>query len=161
MSTSFEIKRSRILQQLEVPESEYNDLSPKGSIDEGIRVLIEKINAIATLVTTSSCAGRVSVYLEGQRKTEMPQAETAVPGIAGPGGKGGGEWLYVNHDPVSASIFNGDSQSLHSLYGLQSGTHEQAHRLSTRFVHFKFEAMVGRSLIVLSTMLTLFRYCIF
>lgn len=36
-------------------------------MDAGIRDLIDEINAVDGLVTTSSCAGRISVFLEGQR----------------------------------------------------------------------------------------------
>lgn len=46
----------------------YADLSPKGTVDAGIRELIGEINAREGLVTTSSCAGRVSVFLEGKKK---------------------------------------------------------------------------------------------
>lgn len=53
--------------QLAVPDDEYTDLSPKGTVDAGIRDLIDEINGLDGLVTTSSCAGRVSVFLEGRR----------------------------------------------------------------------------------------------
>jgi tRNA wybutosine-synthesizing protein 3 len=65
---SFIRKKAKILSQLAVPAAEYDDLSPKGSIDDGIRDLIDEINACEAFVTTSSCAGRVSVFLEGQKK---------------------------------------------------------------------------------------------
>lgn len=53
-----------------MPDAQYTDLSPKGSIDEGIRELIRDVNALEGLVTTSSCAGRVSVFVEGSKKKE-------------------------------------------------------------------------------------------
>ncbi|POS85386.1 hypothetical protein EPUL_003490 [Erysiphe pulchra] len=65
---SFQRKKAQILASLSVPEEEYNDLSPKGSVDKGIRQLIQDINQIAGCVTTSSCAGRISVFLEGRKK---------------------------------------------------------------------------------------------
>jgi tRNA wybutosine-synthesizing protein 3 len=64
---SFTNRKVLILSALSVPAEQYNDLSPKGSIDEGIRGLIEGINAREGWVTTSSCAGRVSVFVEGKR----------------------------------------------------------------------------------------------
>ncbi|KAL2172619.1 hypothetical protein VTG60DRAFT_4738 [Thermothelomyces hinnuleus] len=124
-SSTFAAKKSRILSQLALPDDQYTDASPKGSVDAGIRGLIDRINtAHEGLVTTSSCAGRVSVYLEGPKAPRPP-----VPGGAGVtagggsggevaleggrredgaagslssavGGKGGGEWLFVSHDPV-------------------------------------------------------------
>ncbi|KAL5328650.1 hypothetical protein ACEPPN_002152 [Leptodophora sp. 'Broadleaf-Isolate-01'] len=127
---SFQHKKSLILAKLSVPISEYDDLSPKGSIDIGIRELIDEINATEGCVTTSSCAGRVSVFLEGRRKVEALEGlgvggeggnegegngnvgergdgkedEGGLEGErtnAGVGGKGGGgRWLFVSHDPV-------------------------------------------------------------
>ncbi|SPQ19689.1 eaf0b554-2a99-403a-9e31-ca3e83d52590 [Thermothielavioides terrestris] len=65
---AFSLRKQKILSQLSVPDAEYTDASPKGSVDAGIRHLIDEINARPGLVTTSSCAGRVSVYLEGRKK---------------------------------------------------------------------------------------------
>lgn len=64
---SFARRKEAILAQLAVPDDEYTDLSPKGTVDAGIRDLIDEINQLDGLVTTSSCAGRVSVFLEGRR----------------------------------------------------------------------------------------------
>lgn len=64
---SFARRKETILAQLALPDDEYTDLSPKGTVDAGIRDLIDEINALDGLVTTSSCAGRVSVFLEGRR----------------------------------------------------------------------------------------------
>lgn len=64
---SFVRRKETILAQLALPDDEYTDLSPKGTVDAGIRDLIDEINALDGLVTTSSCAGRVSVFLEGRR----------------------------------------------------------------------------------------------
>lgn len=50
----FESRKRKILADLSVPDTEYTDLSPKGSVDEGIRDLIRDINALPGLVTTSS-----------------------------------------------------------------------------------------------------------
>lgn len=68
--TSFAVLKTKILSSLALPSSLYTDLSPKGSVDAGIRDLIANINAIEGLVTTSSCAGRISVYVEGRRKNK-------------------------------------------------------------------------------------------
>lgn len=66
------------------------DYSPKGSIDHEIVPLINLINAHPDLVTTSSCAGRVSVFIEGDKSGDKLKV----------GGKGvGGHWLFFTHDP--------------------------------------------------------------
>lgn len=153
LPTSFVSKKARILEQLSIPISEYGDLSPKGSIDVGIRELIDEINAIEGCVTTSSCAGRISVFLEGRKnpgedvKEEDGEAERVETTVAGVGGKGGGgRWLFVSHDPVEVAGCGGkgswaekmgmqrldDSQDLAVL--LRDG--------ERRLVHFKFEPMV-------------------
>ncbi|KAI9701228.1 MAG: hypothetical protein M1836_001897 [Candelina mexicana] len=151
-SASFERKKQKILQQLNTPEADYSDLSPKGTIDEGIRDLIRDINQREGLVTTSSCAGRVSVFLEGQRKPKptstgtMESTDVAIK-PAGPGGKGGGgKWLYVSHSPIPETRPQEASEtSFLKIFGLSSHRHGRAVATSeaTRFVHLKFEPMVG------------------
>ncbi|CCC08817.1 unnamed protein product [Sordaria macrospora k-hell] len=84
---SFLTRKSKILSQLSVPDAEYTDASPKGSVDVAIRELIDEINhGYEGLVTTSSCAGRVSVYLEGVKKSKK-----TLNGASGGGGEGEGE----------------------------------------------------------------------
>ncbi|KAI0476102.1 methyltransferase TYW3-domain-containing protein [Xylariaceae sp. FL0804] len=63
----FALKKARILAQLAVPDADYTDASPKGSVDAGIRHLIDELNGLDGFVTTSSCAGRVSVFVEGRK----------------------------------------------------------------------------------------------
>lgn len=72
---SFARRKEAILAQLAVPDDEYTDLSPKGTVDAGIRDLIDEINGLDGLVTTSSCAGRVSVFLEGRRAGKSGPAD--------------------------------------------------------------------------------------
>ncbi|KIW96873.1 uncharacterized protein Z519_02264 [Cladophialophora bantiana CBS 173.52] len=62
---SFVAKKSQILSHLDQPEGTYTDNSPKGTVDAQIRDLIDEINRYDGLVTTSSCAGRVAVFVEG------------------------------------------------------------------------------------------------
>lgn len=138
MSTVFGDKKKRIIEQLQVPETEYNDLSPKGSIDIGIRELLDDINAIPTLVSTSSCAGRVSVYVEGQKQYDasVDASDSVVPSS---GGKGGGRWLFVSHDPV---LTKGSLAHHIGFEGMVDQTPPGLHQ-NHALVHFKFEAMVG------------------
>ncbi|KAK0612970.1 tRNA wybutosine-synthesizing protein [Bombardia bombarda] len=140
--SAFRRKKMRILEQLSMPDGEYADASPKGSVDIAIRCLIDEINEHAGLVTTSSCAGRVSVYLEGRRKEEKTKetrqtkrspakggigdrvnaAATAAAAASSGGGKGGGEWLFVSHDPLphlnDIHVGGGGERGLAGFFGL-------------------------------------------
>lgn len=146
---SFLLKKRKILDQLSIPVTEYTDASPKGSVDVGIRDLIDEINGLDGFVTTSSCAGRVSVFVEGRKAAENPGGEdqdesgirTAT--VAGIGGKGGGgNWLFVSHDPVQVA----DEETLDEVFGLKNqdevGASVVGSEEAPRFVHFKFEPMV-------------------
>lgn len=85
---TFTQRKRRILSALAVPDEDYTDLSPKGTVDAGIRELIDEINGLDGFVTTSSCAGRVSVFLEGRRVREGG-GDVGSGGV--PGRDGGGE----------------------------------------------------------------------
>lgn len=144
---SFLIKKKRILESLAVPSEAYDDLSPKGSVDEGIRDLIDEINQLEACVTTSSCAGRISVFLEGKKTageangqeagiSENGERET----LAGIGGKGGGgRWLFVSHDRLSPADEKAD---LAAVLGMTIAAEEHAHEADRRLIHFKFEPMI-------------------
>ncbi|KAK5632407.1 hypothetical protein RRF57_008121 [Xylaria bambusicola] len=145
---TFSRKKECILELLAVPEAEYSDASPKGSVDAGIRDLIEEINAMDGFVTTSSCAGRVSVFVEGRKAGTGEEDDAARPAtVAAVGGKGGGgTWLFVSHDPVQENA----SQGVRSLLGLRDtvkseGREDDTTQVTfkdTRLIHFKFEPMV-------------------
>ena len=123
----FTVRKNKIIEELAIPDEEYTDLSPKGSVDIGVRDLIRDINALPGLVTTSSCAGRIRVFLEGRRDggSVMNQGESQQDGdqdgdqrvFAPSGGKGAGRWLYVSHDPFPGNC----STSLHEAFGLVPG----------------------------------------
>ncbi|PNP46493.1 hypothetical protein THARTR1_10727 [Trichoderma harzianum] len=144
-SAPFREKKSKILEQLAVPDTEYSDASPKGSVDEGIRYLIDEINTAEGFVTTSSCAGRASVFLEG-RKTKSGDGENGEgEQVARVGGKGaGGTWLYVSHDARADGDETyldwmqslGLSDSVDMIETLPDGSGER------RLIHFKFEPMI-------------------
>jgi Methyltransferase TYW3 len=139
MSKSFVDKKKKILEALSVSPSEYADLSPKGSVDEGIRDLIDLINSTSGLVTTSSCAGRVSVYVEGQKKDRNDSDANA-----GQSGKGGGRWIFVSHDPLDLSRLEW-SGSLLSKFELQLSLGKGI-ASGASLVHIKFEPMVSFAL---------------
>lgn len=132
-NTIFHNKKRKILQSLDRPSESYHDASPKGSVDEPIRELIELINSIDAFVTTSSCSGRVAVFVESNSATrplseshQSPAQPVKIPSEPvfrpatdsenkqypassdDPGqqtsGKGaGGRWLFVSHGRFSPS----------------------------------------------------------
>ncbi|KAJ5101113.1 hypothetical protein N7456_007165 [Penicillium angulare] len=148
----FESRKNKILSELSVPDEEYTDLSPKGSVDEGIRDLIRDINTLPGLVTTSSCAGRISVFLEGRKKTtattgDESQDQESASGAASrqfapSGGKGTGRWLYVSHDPFVSSNDTSVSLPLHEKFGLSPGDGKPPVGKALRLVRFHFEPLI-------------------
>jgi tRNA wybutosine-synthesizing protein 3 len=144
MKSRFDVKKGRILEQIQVPDDAYTDLSPKGSIDEPIRSLIDDINRLDGLVTTSSCSGRISVFLEGRKKNEESD-EDGDSARAGPGGKGGGgSWLFVSHYPVEMP--DDAKEKFHFMDLFDVGSPNQTWDVPSpddRFIHLKFEPMVG------------------
>jgi tRNA wybutosine-synthesizing protein 3 len=159
MPTRFEARKHKILQQLDAPDGEYHDLSPKGSVDAPIRDLIGEINRLPGLVTTSSCSGRISVFLEG-RKADAEVSDSvleAEESRAGPGGKGGGgAWLFISHTPVERVEANHDIMSEFGLQKAEIG--EGSPSVSCRYIHLKFEPMVILVATTILQALTRYRY---
>jgi tRNA wybutosine-synthesizing protein 3 len=145
MTNRFEARKQNILTQLEAPDGEYHDLSPKGSVDEPIRDLIREINTFDGLVTTSSCSGRISVFLEGRKSgTDDALNEENGASEAGPGGKGGGAWLFISH--TSVETFGADETStLFAKFGLDGTVPQEGEvpGVNSRYIHLKFEPMVS------------------
>ena len=147
VSAVFATKKRNILSALAIPDEDYTDLSPKGSVDERIRYLINIINKLDGAVTTSSCAGRISVFLEGTKSDEdkdvQEVSEVQSLQAAVPGGKGrGGRWLFTSHDPVNDDLGN---KSMKELCGMstQNDMLSVGDPSETRFVRFQFEPMVS------------------
>lgn len=144
---TFTAKKQRILDNLSRPDEQYSDLSPKGSVDAGVKDLITIINSVDGLVTTSSCAGRISVFLEGSKSDpDDPFQRNATSQIAVPGGKGrGGRWLFVSHDPVDLSTLTGTERDPIAKLFNMSGQQQPLQDLDiekTRFIKLQFEPMV-------------------
>lgn len=165
MVSRFEARKHKILEQLDAPDEEYHDLSPKGSVDAPIRDLIREINRIDGIVTTSSCSGRISVFLEGRKTDSGPYkaVEEDEGSRAGPGGKGGGgAWLFISHNPVEVPEVASASDLLLG-FGLEDATAGTSRNVdvNSRFIHLKFEPMVRRHITMLSeSSLTPDRFCI-
>lgn len=124
-------------------------------MDDGIKDLIAEINALEGCVTTSSCAGRISVFLEGKKNALSKEDEAGVQGDedvgiretkAGVGGKGGGgRWLFVSHEPVDVDVSG--KEGLVEVLGMRRRVGDAGEEVwrgvrEMRFVHFKFEPMV-------------------
>lgn len=159
MSTNFHSKKHDIIQRLSVSTESYTDASPKGSVDEDIRELVDEINGTDGLVTTSSCSGRVAVYIEGPKNATLPsqsqspsESENPSQPVRTAGGKGGGKWLFTSHSPITIPPLNAQPNSIFSLLNLlasDSKSHpgstsalpaSQAHR--PQYIHIKFEPMI-------------------
>src|SRR2546423_87549 len=143
---SFTRKKAKILAKLSVPEHEYSDKSPKGSVDEGIRDLIDEINSYEGLVTTSSCAGRISVFLEGERVREQPDDAADDDGTnarTAAGGKGGGSFLFTSHEALDPRSIPG---SLTEAFKLKLVPAEElgagGFSSKDRMIRFSFEPMI-------------------
>ena len=147
---TFIARKKKILQALSVPDDEYTDLSPKGSVDEGIKDLINEINSVDGLVTTSSCAGRISVFLEGNKdgpeRARFTGTDDHSSYRAVPGGKGmGGRWLFISHSPVSLPTSSDEEDDpVIGLFGLSTSQRplDISQPKNMRLVRFQFEPMV-------------------
>lgn len=142
----FQEKKAKILAQLSLPPDEYTDLSPKGTVDVGLLDVIDEVNATEGFVTTSSCAGRASVFLEGSRVRKEGVTEGTVASAGGKGG--GGTWLYVSHDPFEGGSAGRDWES---AFGVKVAVAEEGLDVNDdekRFIHFKFEPMVRASFMI-------------
>ena len=102
ISPLFIQKKSTILSALSAPSESYTDLSPKGSIDAGIRNLIDRINKLEGIVTTSSCAGRISCFLEGAKSAPCHTQNGDPAGIIGTNGL-----IVASDGSVEAGDFGG------------------------------------------------------
>lgn len=161
-SIAFIRKKESILKQLAVPSDTYDDLSPKGSVDAEIRAFVDEINSYEGLVTTSSCSGRISVFLEGQKDNNLAPVGSEVhttqslAGVqqdindderlstvayASKGGKGGGgRWLFVSHNPVDE--YAGSCTELLNLSPSSTQEPPLLDLTNHRLIHFKFEPMI-------------------
>lgn len=106
----FELRKEVVLKAL---KSEEKDKSRKGGVDAPIADLIGCINSHPSFFTTSSCSGRVSIFLERpaallnsdpyHAAAEGAQNDSgSAGGAAKTKAKQGGRWMYVTHEPAKA-----------------------------------------------------------
>ena len=85
-----------------------DDKSPKGSVDEPIRPLVDLINKHSDYCTLSSCSGRISLFDPNQQHLQRgDERETTIRNESSDNGtkrtasgKGTGGWLLVSHYPI-------------------------------------------------------------
>ncbi|EEB09380.1 wybutosine biosynthesis protein Tyw3 [Schizosaccharomyces japonicus yFS275] len=120
----FDEAKAKILKQL---ESNVPDASPKGHPDSPIFPLLKVVNSHPDWVTTSSCSGRISVYVQGAKTR-----------------KGGGYWLFVSHEAQQELPEQLESANVHydDENSLEEGEREGAQHGVSRDVQFAFEPMI-------------------
>lgn len=124
----FDQKKASILASI---DSEKPDFSPKGDIDVLCMPIIDLINSHQDMVTTSSCSGRISIFVEGT-KLHKGQVKT--------GGKGeGGRWLFVTHNSQDVPNWM-DKIDVDNIKVSEVSTNLLNE--DTRFVLYKFEPFI-------------------
>ncbi|ODV60938.1 tRNA methyltransferase TYW3 [Ascoidea rubescens DSM 1968] len=154
---SFDQKKKSILEEIATNSDQLPDASPKGTIDELCIPIIQLINTHKDLVTTSSCSGRVSVFLEGSKIKNLKFTENnhqdndkLILDIETPdsnnikiGGKGeGGKWLFVTHD--KAELKNWYKDLNFKFLNDNNNNNEEIinDSLVKRYILFKFEPLI-------------------
>lgn len=77
------------------------DKSPKGSVDEGIRSLVDLINAHPSFSTLSSCSGRISLFDPSHAATSISGRGDELEYMDSSTGKGHGAWIISSHARIS------------------------------------------------------------
>ncbi|MES1917042.1 MAG: hypothetical protein MHM6MM_008804, partial [Cercozoa sp. M6MM] len=80
---SFDSRKAETVAALALPSEEYEDKSPKGSVDVPVIPLLRLINSHADLFSTSSCSGRITLLARDSTVHK------------------GGEWLLSTHDEAN------------------------------------------------------------
>ena len=145
MTLGFTAQKTKLLQRLTAPNASNTNHSSKEGVDVGIRSLVDEINKIDTLATTSSCAGRVVVYLEGSGSSSSPSHLDDDMGISGLAIATDGDRdqsLFVSHDPLPLS----GKRPVAPMLGLSDHTNLGVPSTieGVRWVRCKFEPLVRR-----------------
>ncbi|KAI5951166.1 hypothetical protein KGF54_004240 [Candida jiufengensis] len=123
MQDPFLQKKQNILKEISQNSDDNLDASPKGTIDEHCIPIINLINTHPKMVTTSSCSGRVSVYLEGVQNNK----------IISKGNEG--KWIFVTHD---TSNLDNWYQNINFKYDITKFPTSE----NLRSILYKFEALI-------------------
>ncbi|OUM54909.1 hypothetical protein BVG19_g4360 [[Candida] boidinii] len=154
---SFDQKKESIQREISETTSDSPDASPKGTIDELCIPIIKLINSHHDLVTTSSCSGRASVFIEGSKlrksnqetRTSQEQPKQTETSNNNQdifdykiGAKGeGGHWLFVTHNENEVDGWWKDKGIKFSKDVFQTKKVSDFD-LSTRYILFKYEPLI-------------------
>ncbi|KAG7663460.1 uncharacterized protein J8A68_003007 [[Candida] subhashii] len=127
MQDPFDQKKQAILNEITLNSEDNLDASPKGTIDEHCIPIINLINSDPNMVTTSSCSGRVSVFLEGKKQENDTK-------IIAKGNEG--RWLFVTHD--TSDLNNWYTKVDFKYHENQFPPQDNNHRS----ISFKFEPLI-------------------
>lgn len=139
--SDFDQKKYHILQEIGLNSEGNPDASPKGTIDTLCIPLITLINSHKDMVTTSSCSGRLSVFLEGNKGYQGVSASEEVNKEQYKiGAKGdGGHWLFVSHEKDDIKEWWKEE---YIKFDLDSEVKSDDYDVSTRYVLFKYEPLI-------------------
>lgn len=131
MQDPFDQKKKSILAEIGATDEITPDASPKGTIDEFCIPIIHLINSNKDMVTTSSCSGRVSVFLEGMKNIDQDDIKIGAKGNYG-------RWIFVTHDPKDLPDW---SSSVNFKY-ITDGSSYGSIDVNTRYILYKFEPLI-------------------
>jgi Uncharacterized conserved protein len=110
------------------------DKSPKGSVDEGIRSLVDLLNAHPCYSTLSSCSGRITLFdpagvgVEGNVNVGKEEDAIATSQVSSKSGKGHGTWLLSIHDQITTTqLYNALEQHHEKKMQLEQEQQQQHH----------------------------------
>lgn len=111
------------------------DKSPKGSVDEGIRSLVDLLNAHPCFSTLSSCSGRITLFdpagVGGGGNVNVGEEEDAIATsqVSSKSGKGHGTWLLSIHDQITTTqLHNALEQHHEKKMQLEQEQQQQQHQ---------------------------------
>ncbi|SCU77739.1 LAFA_0A03136g1_1 [Lachancea sp. 'fantastica'] len=126
--TAFDQKKDHILAEI---HNNMQDLSPKGTIDELCWPIMDLINSHRDMVTTSSCSGRLSVFVEGNKLSNEDVKS---------GGKGeGGKWLFVTHNQEEVMRW---TEKLPETVSYEKDLQNVASQPNARYILYKYEPFI-------------------
>ncbi|CAG84830.1 DEHA2A12078p [Debaryomyces hansenii CBS767] len=131
MQDPFDQKKKSILAEIGATDEITPDASPKGTIDEFCIPIIHLINSNKDMVTTSSCSGRVSVFLEGMKNIDQDDIKIGAKGNYG-------RWIFVTHDPKDLPDW---SSSVNFKY-ITDGSSYGSTDVNARYILYKFEPLI-------------------